>query len=61
MESQLDADYWRTRADETRCIAQALTNPSAKREMLFIAEAYQRLADHAERTARRKKILQSHL
>jgi hypothetical protein len=28
--------------------------PAAKREMLMIAECYERLADHAERTAGRK-------
>src|SRR5262245_56524334 len=54
LESQFDTDYWRMRADETRSVAQAMTNPAARREMHFIAEAYDRLADHAERTARRK-------
>jgi hypothetical protein len=39
---------------KTRAIAQAMSLPAAKREMLLIAEAYERLADHAERTAGRK-------
>jgi uncharacterized protein Yka (UPF0111/DUF47 family) len=58
--SQFNADYWRMRADETRSAAQALTNPAARREMHFIAEAYDRLADHAERTAKRKSTRQSY-
>jgi hypothetical protein len=31
-----------------------MTSPAQKQEMLLIAEAYERLADHAERTAGRK-------
>jgi hypothetical protein len=49
-----DSDYWRKRADETRAAAEAMSTTAAKREMLAIAVAYERLADHAERTAGRK-------
>lgn len=55
MESQYDADYWRKRADEAHTVAQSMADPAARRQMHFIAEAYERLADHADRTARRKQ------
>jgi len=32
-----------------------MADPAAKRHMHFVAQAYERLADHAERTARRKR------
>jgi hypothetical protein len=49
-----DPDFWRRRAEEARAIAEAMTAPAAKREMDGIAAAYERLADHAERTAGRR-------
>ena len=55
MESQFDADYWRNRAEEAHTVAQGMADATAKRHMHFIAQAYERLADHAERTARRKR------
>jgi hypothetical protein len=55
VQSQFDANYWHERAEEARSVAQAMADPKAKRQMLFIAEAYEHLADHAERTARRKR------
>jgi hypothetical protein len=48
-----DADFWRQRAEEARATAEAMNLPAAKREMDAIAEAYERLAAHAERTAGR--------
>jgi len=54
VESQYDADFWRRSAEEARGKAQAMNVPAAKREMHFIAEAYERLADHAERAAGRR-------
>jgi hypothetical protein len=51
VQSQYDADYWRQCADEARAVARAMTHPAPKREMLFIAQAYERLADRAELTA----------
>jgi hypothetical protein len=59
VQSQFDADLWRERADEARSLAQAMGDPAAKRHMHFIAEAYERLADHAERTGRRKRAPQA--
>ena len=46
--------YWRERAEEARAIAAAMTTPIARREMLQIAVAYERLAERAERTAGQK-------
>jgi hypothetical protein len=37
-----------------RAKAEAMTSPTTKCELLQIAAAYDRLADHAERTAGRK-------
>jgi hypothetical protein len=49
-----DADYWRKHAEETRAKAEAMYYFPAKRELLLIAECYERLAEHAARTAGRK-------
>ena len=60
MESQYQADFWHKRAEEAHTLALAMADPAAKRQMHFIAQAYERLADHAERTARRKRGLRTH-
>jgi hypothetical protein len=49
-----DAGFWHQRAEEARGIAEAMTLPAAQREMLAIADAYARAADHIERTAGRR-------
>jgi hypothetical protein len=49
-----DADHWRECAENMRAKAEAMTSPTTKCELLQIAVAYDRLADHAERTAGRK-------
>jgi hypothetical protein len=41
-------DHWRSRAEEARTVAELL-NPDAKREMLEVAELYERVARTAER------------
>ena len=46
-----DQQYWLDLAEEARLQAKQMTNADTKREMLIIAAAYRRLADHAERTA----------
>jgi hypothetical protein len=46
-----DVDFWRRRAQGTRVTAEAMTSPIVKRELLAIAEGYERLADHEQRTA----------
>jgi hypothetical protein len=40
--------------EEARGIAEAMTLPAAQREMLAIADAYERVAGHIERTASRR-------
>jgi hypothetical protein len=52
MPSDNSSDQWRALAAEVRAIAAELRDPEAKRLMLKIAEAYERLARYAE--ARRK-------
>ena len=49
-----DANFWHQRAKDARGIAEAMTLPAAQREMLAIADAYERVADHIERTAGRR-------
>jgi hypothetical protein len=49
-----DAEHWLSRAEETRTIAEIMTDAEARRIMFDIAEGYDRLADRAvERTGRR--------
>jgi hypothetical protein len=49
-----DAAHWRECAEYMRAKAEAMTSPTTKCELLQIAAAYDRLGDHAERTAGRK-------
>ena len=50
-----DAEHWWSRAEETRTIAEIMTDPEARRIMFDIAEGYDRLAERAvERTGRRE-------
>ena len=39
--------YWLDRANEARLLAEEITHPPSKRELLKIAEAYARLAERA--------------
>jgi len=49
-----DAEHWRSRAEETRTIAELMNDPETKRIMLDIADGYARLAEGAaERIADR--------
>jgi hypothetical protein len=43
-----DAKHWRERAEEARAVAESLKDPHARRMMLGIAQAYQKLAHRAE-------------
>ena len=46
-----DTEHWLSRAEETRTIAEIMTDLEAKRIMFDIAEGYDRLAERAaERT-----------
>ena len=49
-----DAEHWWCRAEETRTIAEIMTDPEARQIMFDIAQGYDRLAERAvERTGRR--------
>jgi hypothetical protein len=43
-----DAEYWRNRAREARALAEQTSDPEGRRELLKIAETYERLAQLAE-------------
>jgi len=60
-QSSYDANLWRERAKEMRCmademrdIAAALSSSGAKQEVEAIARAYERLVEHADRRASRE-------
>jgi hypothetical protein len=50
-----DPRYWRIRAEETRVIAEQISNLESKRTLLEIATGYERLAERAERRLRDSK------
>ena len=56
MKTLLDnAEHWWSRAEETRTIAEIMTDPEARQIMFNIAEGYDRLAERAaERIGRRE-------
>ena len=43
-----DPKHWRHRAAEARVMAESLTDPEAKQQMLKVAADYEKLADRAE-------------
>jgi hypothetical protein len=49
-----DAPYWWKRAEESRAIAERLSDPQAKGELRIVAETYEHLARNAEARARRR-------
>jgi hypothetical protein len=49
-----DVDHWLNLAEQAQVQAEQMTNAETKREMMKIAAAYGRLAEHAERTTGRK-------
>ena len=52
-----DAEHWLSRAEETRTIAEIMTDPEVRRIMFDIAEGYDRLAERVvERTGRRESV-----
>jgi len=51
-----DVEHWWSRAEETRTIAEIMTDPEARQIMIDIAEGYDRLAERAvERTGSRNR------
>ena len=47
-----DESFWQSRADEARRIAESLTHPAAKRELLLVAEQFEILARQARKQKR---------
>lgn len=47
--------YWRARAEETRTLADSLTDKESKQIMLGVAKDYDRLAQRAEERLNRLK------
>jgi hypothetical protein len=43
-----DPRHWRARAEESRALAETLTDPVARMNMLEVAAAYERMAERAE-------------
>jgi hypothetical protein len=43
-----DPNHWRTRAKESRDLADQIADPESRRRMLGIAEEYEKLAERAE-------------
>jgi hypothetical protein len=48
MTSSADAQVWLTRAEQTRRLADQMTHPATRRELLLIADLYQWQAERAE-------------
>ena len=42
-----DPDYWYSRAEEVRTMAEIMSDPESQRIMFEIAEGYERLAENA--------------
>ena len=55
----LDAQHWRTRAQEIRALAQGITDLESKRTMLRIADDYELLAKRADERAASNGAAQS--
>jgi len=47
-----DPEHWRQRAEETRTLAEAMSDETSKHMMLKIAEDYEKLAKRAEQRAK---------
>ena len=48
-----DAEHWLSRAEETRTLAEIMTDPEARQIMFDIAKGYERLAERAVERASR--------
>ena len=49
-----DPRYWIERAEKARDAAEGMTDPVLKKMMLDVADGYERLAQRAEKRARKK-------
>ena len=55
-EEHVEGDgFWQKRAEEARSVAESLTHPTAKREMLLVAEKFEMLARRARKQSARRK------
>jgi hypothetical protein len=52
------ADYWRTRAKETRVIAELMQNDESRKSLLLSANEYERMAQVAEKRCKRRRAPQ---
>jgi hypothetical protein len=46
-------EYWRTRAEEARVVAESMQDPASRQMMLRIVSDYDRMADRAEKYVNR--------
>ena len=46
-----DPEHWQLRAEEARAIAEEMTDPEARRQMLQVADSYEEIARRAEARA----------
>lgn len=53
MPNHLSSAYWRSRGEETRILAEAMSNERLQRSLLEIAEQYDKLAEFTEQQERR--------
>ena len=51
-----DPNYFWSRAEETRVMAEQMTDPVAKRMMLGVVETYEKLAKRAEASLKGEKL-----
>ena len=56
MTSNADAQVWLTRAEQTRRLAEQMTHPATRRELLLIAELYQGQAERVEGRQREREV-----
>ena len=48
-------EYWRSRAEEARALAEMLEDPEAKRMMMGVVEGYEQLAKYSEVRQKQRK------
>jgi hypothetical protein len=51
-----DPDYFWSRAEEARVMAEQMTDPEAKRMMLGVVQTYEKLARRAEASLKGEKL-----
>jgi hypothetical protein len=51
-----DPKHWRRRAEQARTLAEQMSDAASKKMMLDIAKDYERLAEKAEQSAKKKEF-----